>query len=110
MILTGKNKKQFVKWYEEKVWSDEFRKAGYYFDISFFTPEMQFGIYLEYYQKIASWILYVQPYSDKFAIVIDKFWDERVYYSQLINNNYGDCQRKLLAKADELMNKELNDN
>lgn len=99
-MMTGKNKKIFEKWYKAlKKESLEFLYES--------PIEFQIGVYQQYYQETKGWILYVKPYTDKYEIVIDKFWEEKIFRSKLISNNYLSSFKKLFEKADELNNSYL---
>lgn len=97
-MTTDKNKKDFEAWYVcDKKLKEE--SLDFFYELPF---DMQYGVYLKYYHATKGWILNVKPYCDKFAIIIEKFWDETILHRELINNNYNSAQIELLKQANKM--------
>ncbi|MEK6829095.1 MAG: hypothetical protein AABY15_03130 [Nanoarchaeota archaeon] len=70
-----------------------------------FPWSMRWGIYQKYFWETKGYWLSIYPYTDKFGGRIDRFWDERIFYSNFITNNPEEAQKKLVDKAFEMVNK-----
>lgn len=116
-MVTGKNKEQFEKWFKRdfKGWVDnEIGNACADSDLEDFYDlplSMQWGVYLEYYDsvdiciEIPSWS---QTGGYSYGVRIAK----EPYSLEIIKNSWGtrrEAQIEALKKADEIVNKRLND-
>ena len=108
MKLTGQAYEDFEKWYGDVVM---LQHKEYYTDIDYFTPSMQYGVYVDWFDSVGIYI------EDK----IDTDWDYKriTFYSDIDTNKEiyttqsnehqtrAEARSKAIEQANEIYN---NDN
>lgn len=104
-LVTGGNKIQFEKWYEDKF--NTVNKGGYIHIVGFYNLcfEYQIGVYLAYYGSLGYYI--TNDWGNQLNEVVYKssVWNNRKEHLTCDGDTRNDAYKEAFKKADELVNK-----